>query len=155
MNAELEKRTVEQYVKKLDPFKLYLLKSDHQKIKGMMSGIFKKVEKKKCDSLFKAREIYINAVKKRIEFVKNYLGPKFKYNKKTKLSPDPDKREYAKNLKASLDYHKKYLQFQVSNNMAAGSTLKEANDDDQTRLVDYLTFCNHKFLFHFFLRFYL
>ncbi len=126
MNAELEKRTVEQYVKKLDPFKLYLLKSDHQKIKGMMSGIFKKVEKKKCDSLFKAREIYINAVKKRIEFVKNYLGPKFKYNKKTKLSLDPDKREYAKNLKASLDYHKKYLQFQVSNNMAAGSTLKEA-----------------------------
>jgi carboxyl-terminal processing protease len=149
-NPELSDRTAEQYIKKLDPFKLYLTKADYNKIKNILNrdsdsikkalksaksetakkaverGLFGKIKRKECADLTAARKVYEERVNARVKFVKKYLNSGFKLDKKTKINLDPDVRDYGKTVSASRNYHKKYIQFQVTNNMAAGEKLDKA-----------------------------
>ncbi len=151
-DPELAERTTEQYIKKLDPFKLYLTKADYNKIKKILSrdsesiknalksaksktakaaverGLFGKIKRKECSDLTSARKVYEDRVNERVKFVKSYLKKGFKLDKKTKINLDPDVRDYGKSVAESRNYHKKYLQFQVSNNMAAGESLEKAKE---------------------------
>ena len=47
-DAELEKRVVEQYIKRNDPGKLYFLESDVATIQGWMKNLFEKLAKEDC-----------------------------------------------------------------------------------------------------------
>src|SRR4051794_32725627 len=66
-NKNLEQRTVDQVVKKLDSSKIYLLKSDVEQIRNLMAGIFGKLKGTKteppnCSPLVKAQEILVKRV---------------------------------------------------------------------------------------------
>src|SRR5580704_4773436 len=52
--ANLESRTIDQYIKRLDASKLYLLESDEKQIKELMTGIFDKVKRNDCAAIEKA-----------------------------------------------------------------------------------------------------
>ncbi len=124
----LESKTVEQFIKKLDPSKVYLLKSDIKKIKKDAKSIFAKIKRRECKVIKDARKLYVKRVTDRIAFVKKHLQKGFKFNKKTELTLDPDKRSFAKNINAAQAYHKKYLQFQIANYVSTGKTVKEAKE---------------------------
>lgn len=126
ITPEIETRMIEQFVRRLDSQKLYLLQSDVDKIKTTMNGIVDKTKKGDCTAIKKAFEIYVSRMSDRKEFAKKFLNKKFKIDKTTELSLDPDARKHPQNKKQSDEAHAKYLQFQVSNYVISDTKLSEA-----------------------------
>lgn len=126
LDKTLEKHSVEQFIKRLDPSKIYLLEKDVTKIKKSMNQIFKKLANKECASIKKAHQLYTDRVNERIVYAKKFLGSKFKFNKKTEVILDPDHRKRARTLSEANKFHNTYMQYQVSTYLAADEKLVEA-----------------------------
>jgi carboxyl-terminal processing protease len=117
-DAELKKRVIEQYVKSIDPAKIYLLESDVSVIKESMKNVFDTISNKDCQFMNKAQETLVKRVQERTEYVKKELGKDFKFNKETEFTYDPDKKTFPVNEKEANEFINKYLQFQVANYVA-------------------------------------
>jgi carboxyl-terminal processing protease len=123
---ELEQRTINQFVKNLDPSKLYLLDSDVTKIKADMSDLFTKLNTRKCDGVDSAQKLYEKRVSEAQDYAKSVLNDKFKLDENTTIVIDPAKRNYAKNEKELRDLQNRYIQFQISNYLTSDMKLDEA-----------------------------
>ncbi len=123
---DLEKRTIDQLIKKFDATKLYLMDKDIATIENSLKGVFKKVQKKDCSSIEAAQTLYVQRVKDRFDHAKKYLSTKFKFNPKTEIVLDPDHRKRAKTIADSNSFHDKYIQYQVATYVASGSKPEEA-----------------------------
>ena len=126
LNKDLEKRTVEQFVKRLDGSKLYLLDKDVKDIEKMMANVFEKTRNKDCSSLDKANALFIKRVEERVAYAKKYLGPKFKYDPKAQIQRDPQDRPRAKTLAEANKFHENYMQYQVASYLATDMKEEEA-----------------------------
>lgn len=125
----LEKRVIEQYIKRLDPTKMYLLQADVDQITKAMSGAFNKVKNKDCKFSEEVQTIYANRLKERAEYAKSLLGKNYKFDKTVEIMFDPDKRTWAKNITDSNEFLKKYVHFQISNYLATDIKLDEAKQN--------------------------
>jgi carboxyl-terminal processing protease len=128
LSANLEARTVDQFVKRLDPSKLYLESGDVTKIQKLMSGVFNKTKNKDCTAIQKAYDIYSKRLDERVEYAKKFLGPKFKFDEKTALVLDPESRPRPKSPAEVNAFHNKYIQYQVSTYLASDSKMDEARN---------------------------
>jgi carboxyl-terminal processing protease len=126
-NEALEARVIEQYVKRLDSAKIYMLESDVAQIKKDMKGIFGQLRKGDCKTLDKVQALFVKRVQERATFAKKTLtSKKFKFDPKTELNLNPDTRGYPKTIAAADAFQSKYLQFQISNYLATGLKQSEA-----------------------------
>ena len=125
-SKNLESRTVDQFVKKLDGSKLYLLEKDVAEMEKLIGPIFSKLQKKDCSGIEKAQALFTKKVKERVEYAKKYLGPKFKFNDKTEILLDPDHRKRPKTLAEANAFHEKYMQYQVASYIATDMKVDEA-----------------------------
>lgn len=126
LTKDLEKRTIDQFVKRLDGSKLYLLDKDVKDIDRMMSGIFEKTQRKDCSALEKANQLFIKRVGERVEYAKKYLGPHFKYDPKAEIQRDPQDRPRPKTVAEANRFHEKYMQYQVATYLATDEKLEDA-----------------------------
>lgn len=123
----IEKNAVEQYIKRLDSAKLYLRQADVDAMKTRMKGLFKQLENDNCTGLTSAYDTLIKRVEERVEFAKKTLNSKdFKFDPTTSIKLDPDTRKFAATVQEQNAYQKKYLQFQLSNQLATGLKQDEA-----------------------------
>ena len=123
----VEERAVEQYIKRLDSAKLYFRQTDVDDLKSKMKGLFKALENDNCVGLTSAFDLLIKRVEERVDFAKKTLTAKtFKFDPNTSITLDPDTRKYAKTQAEQDGYQKKYLQFQLSNQLATGLKQEEA-----------------------------
>lgn len=128
LNKNIEHRTVDQYIKHLDPSKLYLTQADIALIKDSMKDIFRKTSQNDCSAIIKAQNLVQQRVKENIDFSIKTLASNFKFDPKTKLVLDSDKRgSPAKKADAEV-YQRKYIHLQIANYIATGVTEKEAID---------------------------
>lgn len=127
-DAELEKRVIEQYLKRMDPLKIYLTEGDVKKIEASMKGLWEKAKNKDCSFLSSAQELLLEKVKARAEFAKKFLGKGYKFDPKTEFVYDPDHKPFPKTDAEAEDFLKKYVHFQVSNYLATDLKLDEAKD---------------------------
>ncbi len=151
----IEEHAIDQYIKRLDSAKLYLRASDVSEIKAKGKGLFKALENDNCSALTSAYDTLVKRVEERVEFAKKTLAAKdFKFDPTTSITLDPDKRKYATTVADQNAYQKKYLQFQLSNQLATGLKQEEAiaqvlrtydrglkrikETDQEQRFADYL-----------------
>ena len=126
VNTNLEHKTVEQYIKFLDGAKIYFLESDVNKIKGLLKGIYKNLQKQSCENIMTVHKMHLKRIKERMKFAQRFLGKKYKFNSKESLLLDNSKRKYPK-TKAQLEsFQEKYIHFQVANFKVADMELDEA-----------------------------
>lgn len=125
-DAELATRVTEQYLKRLDPSKIYLTQADVDIIKKSMSNVFEKTKNRECAFLDEAQKLVLERVKDRDAFAKKYLGKDFKFDATTEFSFDPEKKAWPKNGDEANEYLKKYIQFQIGNYLATDMKLDEA-----------------------------
>jgi len=125
-SKNLESRTVDQFIKKLDGSKLYLLEKDVAEMQKLLGPIFSKLQKKDCSGVEKAQALFTKKVKERVEYAKKYLGPKFKFNDKTEILLDPDHRKRPKTLAEANAFHDKYMQYQVASYITTDMKADEA-----------------------------
>lgn len=125
----LETRAIDQYIKRLDSAKIYLLESDVSKIKSTMNGIFAQLKTGNCSSLDKVQAMFLKRVEDRAAFAKKtLLDKKFKFDPKTEIMLDPEQRKFAKTAAEANAFQLKYLQFQISNYLATGMKQDEAQE---------------------------
>jgi carboxyl-terminal processing protease len=123
----LQAHTIDQYIKHLDASKIYLSKADVDSIKAKMGSIFKNLKDGNCASLDDVQALLVKRVEERAEYAKKLLSDKkFKFEPKTELLLDPDAREYAKSKADADKFQAKYIQFQISNYLATGTSQEEA-----------------------------
>lgn len=125
-NENLEKRVIDQYIKRLDPSKLYFTAGDVKEINGLMKGILKRTQTNDCSAIMKVQDIYAKRMKQRSEFVQSFLGDKYKFDKNVKLNLDSDKRKRFSSVDKINGFHKDYVHFQISNYLASDIALDEA-----------------------------
>jgi carboxyl-terminal processing protease len=125
-DKELEGRVIEQYIKRLDASKIYLVKEDVEKIKKMMSDLFEKTKANNCAFLNEAQIILNQRVKERADFAKNFLGKSYKFDPTTEFAFDPDHKDFPKDNTEANEYLKKYIHFQIANYLATDMKLEEA-----------------------------
>lgn len=122
----LQEKVVTQYLKRLDPSKIYLLKSDVDELTKSLSKIFDKIQNKDCGILREAQKVVVKRVQERTEAAKKFLGPDYKFDPKVEFVFDPDKKNYPANNAEADEFLKKYIHFQISNYLATDMKLPEA-----------------------------
>lgn len=125
-SKNLETRTTQQFIDRLDASKVYFVAADVATIKKNFEDIFLKTREKNCEPIFKTYAMYIDRVKERAKHVQGYLGEKFKFDPKTTVQLDPEKRVFAKTGKEANQFLETYVQFQISNYLASDTVLGEA-----------------------------
>jgi carboxyl-terminal processing protease len=128
-DAALQDRVVDQYIKRLDPTKVYLLQSDVDQIKKSMGKIFDNIKGKDCSPLDEVQKILVNRVKERSDFAKKMLDKSYKFDNKVELVFDPDKKPFPKNTEEANDFLRKYVHFQISNYLATEMKMDEAKSN--------------------------
>lgn len=125
-DAELANHTIEQYIKRIDPSKIYLLSTDVDQIKGWMAGLFEKTKNKDCAFLTETQKLLVKRAEERAAFAKTFLGKDYKFDPKTEFTFDPDKKTFPKNSDEANDFMKKYIHFQIANYQATDMKMDEA-----------------------------
>lgn len=125
-DKELEQRVVDQYIKKLDPFKIYFTQSDVDQIRKYMSNLFEKTKNKDCVFLTQIQDMIFKKVQERATFAKNFLGKDYKFDNKAEFINDPDHKNWAKSPEEIQEFLKKYIHFQIANYLATDMKLPEA-----------------------------
>lgn len=110
-DKELQNRVIEQYIKRIDPLKIYLVQADIQKVKDVMKDVFVNVEKKDCKFMTEIQELIVKRVDERTAFVKKFLGKDFKFNKETEFVYDPDHKNNPKNTEEAEEFIKNTCNF--------------------------------------------
>jgi carboxyl-terminal processing protease len=128
-DATLQNHVIEQYIKRIDPTKVYLLKADVDKIRTQLSTVFEKTKAKECGVLDDIQKILVTRVEERAAFAKKMLGAKYKFDSKVEIMFDPDKKSFPATEDEANEFLKKYVHFQVSNYLATDMKLKEAKSN--------------------------
>lgn len=126
LSKNLEKHTIEQFIKRVDGSKLYLFDKDVKEIEKMMAGFFEKAKGNSCEALDKANALFVKRVGERVAYAKQYLGAKFKYDPKTQIQRDPQDRPRPKTLAEANKFHETYMQYQVATYLATDMKQDEA-----------------------------
>ncbi len=117
---------IEQYIKRLDPTKIFFTQADVDYIRQLMSKVFDLVKNHDCSFLEAIQKRYVERVKERVDFAKKLLDKKFKVDSTIEFEFDPDKRTYGKTASDINDFLKKYIHFQVANYLITDLKLEEA-----------------------------
>lgn len=125
LDLEHEGRTIEQFIKRLDPSKIYLYQSDVAEIRGLLRGIFNKLGTD-CSGIDKAHAILVKRMTESYEFAQKYLGDNFKFLENTELVFNADQRQFPKDKTEAEAQMAKFLQFQISNYLASDMKLPQA-----------------------------
>ncbi|MBK9323695.1 MAG: carboxy terminal-processing peptidase [Bdellovibrionaceae bacterium] len=125
-DAELAGRTVEQYIKRADPSKIYLTSPDVDQIKSWMGNLFEKTKNKDCAFLDQSQKLLVQRAQERADFAKKFLGKDYKFDPKTEFVFDPDKKPFPKDSEEANEFLKKYIHFQIANYQATDMKLEEA-----------------------------
>lgn len=127
-DTDLEARVIDQYLKRVDPSKIYFTQVEANKVRALMQNVFEKTQKRDCSFLPAVQAMLLEKVKARAEFVKKFLGKDFKFDSKTEFVYEPDKTPYPKSDAEAEEFLKKYLNFQVANYLATDMKLEEAKE---------------------------
>ena len=114
LNKNLESKTIQQFVKRLDGSKLYLLDKDAKDIEKMMDGIFDKVRNKDCDAIDKANALFVQRVEERVNYAKKYWAPNSNMSPPLKIQRDPQDRPRPKTFARPTSFHETYMSTRAS-----------------------------------------
>lgn len=123
---KIRDRVIDQYIKRLDPTKIFFTQADVDTIKKDMSNAFNQLKERTCPFLDKVQALYVEKVKERVDFAKKTLDAKFKIDEKTEFEFDPEKKPYPKTVEELNEFLRKYITFQVSNYVMTDMKLDEA-----------------------------
>jgi carboxyl-terminal processing protease len=133
MTDQIRTRTVEQFIKLLDPSKTYLLDGDVATLKKDLSNVFAEMDKGNCASIDKAQALMITRMTESKAFVDKFLGPDYKFDENVELVLNPDTRGYAKTADERNAYLAKMTHFNVSSYLLTDSKLDEAKHHIEKR----------------------
>ncbi len=126
LDDSLRAKSIDQFVKLLDPSKTTLLAKDVDRVKSEMGKLYKTLEKGDCRPLVEVFKLVSQRTKESEDFVRLLLGKSYKVDDAATFKSDPDKRDYAKTEKERNDLLAALVHFQVSNSLISRAEKSEA-----------------------------
>jgi carboxyl-terminal processing protease len=126
---EINTRTAEQMIKRLDPSKVLLLQSDVDSLKPKILTFLKTMRTKPdCTEIEAIKTLLVQRSKEQLEFAKQSLGAKYKLDENAEFQLNPDKRTFPKDIEESRKRQMVQLHFQISNYLLTDMKLPKAKD---------------------------
>ena len=115
VTPQIKQRVLDNFLKRIDPQKIYFLKSDIKSIQSRKHLLLSNIKNKNCSDLYHIYNIYSRRVKERLDFTKKYLSKDFKLKKNLVYILDEDKRNYPSFARKANKSMEAYIQYQVAN----------------------------------------
>jgi carboxyl-terminal processing protease len=127
LDQEIEDRTIDAYLRRMDPSRTVLLESEAEQIRGSLGGAFQKVQEGSCTFLSSLHATFIEELRAVEEFVRSTVSsPDYEIDTTVELILDPEKRGHPKTLENQRKLLLSLVHFQMSNYLSAGETLDNA-----------------------------
>lgn len=127
-STNLEKRSVVNYLKSVDPGKVYFTSSDIEQINELYKGIFSELKQEKCTRLKTIHYIYTTKVSEKLEFIKNFLGDSYQVDKNVTLFIDYDDIPVPTNKEESDILFTRRVHLQIANLISGDVKLSKAKE---------------------------
>ena len=126
---EINRRTVEQMIKRIDPSKLMLYQSDVEELKPKIQSFLKNMQDKAdCKEIDAIKDLLLKRTKEQLDYAKASMGATYKLDENVELQLDPEKREFAKNAEESHKRQLNQIHFQISSYLLTDMKLPKAKE---------------------------
>lgn len=125
---EINARTTEQMIKRIDPSKVLLLQSDVEAISPKISNFLRNIKKPDCTEIDAVKTLLVQRSKDQLAYVKEALNDKYKLDESVELQLDADKRSFPKNIEESKKRQLIQIHFQISNYLLTDTKLPKAKE---------------------------
>ncbi len=127
LNDELRKRTMETYVKRIDPSKSLFLIEEAAALEKQLQGVFHDIRRGDCSALLEIRLDVIARYEGAENFVREYVNnDDYELDTSVELIIDPDRRARPRSSEDQDDLYRRLIHFQMSNYLSNGEELSEA-----------------------------
>jgi len=127
LNEELRHRTIENYLRQLDPQRVLFLEANVQEISESLGNIFRETEKGDCSRLSDLQQEVVSRHREVEGFVRGYLGAdEYELDPTAELLLDPEERGHPKTQEERDALLRVLTHFGISNYLGTGTELPEA-----------------------------
>lgn len=118
---------VENYIKRLDPSKSFLLKPDVKDLSSRLVKLFETSITGDCQAAIDSQTLLVKRAQEAEAYVRKFVtDPKYKLDENAQVVTDPEKREYPKDEAERNKNLEGHIHFQISNYLETGVKLEEA-----------------------------
>ena len=126
LTADLQNKSLEEFVSLLDRQKIYFLKSDIANIKKRNSRLFKDLSRNKCQGLYDIYNIFTRRMTERMDFAENYLKAGFSFSRDLAYVVDEDIRTWPVSRRDANRQMEIWLQYHVASIFMSEKDLKKS-----------------------------
>jgi carboxyl-terminal processing protease len=127
LTDELRDRTIENYLRRIDPQRVLFLEADVEEISKSFGGIFNEIQKADCTRLQNLQQQVVWHHREVEGFVRGFVGSDdYEMDPEVELRLDPDERGQPKTREERDDLLRVLSHFGISNYLSTGSELPEA-----------------------------
>ena len=127
LTDEIEERTADTYLRRLDPSRSLLTEPEAAELRASLAGIFKQVSKGDCDSLKKVHQRLVRHHEAAAKLVRKIVSAEsYEIDSAASLVLDPEKRGHPATAQEREDLVLRLVHFQMSNYVSNGTPLPEA-----------------------------
>ncbi len=126
LDETIAAHTVDQMIKRLDTTKTLFYEADVVKLRRDLIEMFGTIQEGKCTALTDVYSLLLKRAKENEQFVKEFLGAGYKLDESVEINTDIDKRPYPKTKAEKEDILRKFVHFQIANDLLADNSLAEA-----------------------------
>jgi len=127
LSPEVERRTIEIYVQRIDPSRSLLLESEASAARAALLGIFERMQRGDCQQLSALHERMALRHRAVEEAVRSYvMDESYELDESVELVLDPEKRGYPATTEDREALLHSLIHFQMSNYLSAGESEEEA-----------------------------
>jgi carboxyl-terminal processing protease len=127
LNAELRTRTIDSYLKRIDPSKTLFLAEEADALRASLTGVFHDIYSGDCSRLEKLQSDILGRYKAMEDYVREFVSDDdWSLDRDVVLIIDPEKRGYPSDQAARERLYQKLVHFQMSNYLSTEMELPEA-----------------------------
>jgi len=127
LTEELRHRTIENYLRRIDPQRVLFLEADVEEISDSLENIFRETEKGDCSRLRELQQEVVSRHREVEGFVRGFVGSDgYKMDPTAELLLDPDERGHPKTKEERDALLRVLSHFGISNYLSSDTELPEA-----------------------------
>jgi len=129
IDPEIEARTIDTYLRRIDPSRTVLLQSEIEAMRKSLAGSLTRVRENSCDFLSQIHTQLVAQQKEVEDFVRAYVSrDDYAIDPKVELVIDPEDRGHPATQAEQEDLLRRLIHFQMSNYLSADETLESAKE---------------------------
>ncbi len=127
LGAEIEERTIQSYVRRMDTSRSLMLEKEVDALRGELGGIFERLQDGDCALLTDVHDQFVARQLASENYTKELLASEdFSLDETVEIQIDPEDRGYPKTDEERKELWRRLVHFQMSNYLGAGEELPEA-----------------------------